>query len=94
MPSTHEPPREFYERCPRCLKAWELFPVFRCPSCRMIFCGCCDEDEPPDGESQWLAAAAAELKTYTCPACTTRVTRSNRTGGIRRKPASPHGAKG
>jgi hypothetical protein len=91
MPSTDEPPREYFERCPRCLKAWDLFPVFRCRSCRIIFCGCCDEDDRPDGESEWLLAAVAELKTYTCPACTMRVTRSNRIGDIRRKHAKTSG---
>jgi hypothetical protein len=87
MASNQEPPSECFERCPRCLRAWDLFPVFRCPSCRIIFCGCCDEDERPAGESQWRVAALAGLRSYACPACTMRVTPSNRSGVIRTKPA-------
>jgi hypothetical protein len=62
MPSTRELPKEFFERCPRCLKTWDLFPVFRCPNCKIVFCGCCDEDDRPDDESRWLAAAWAEVE--------------------------------
>jgi hypothetical protein len=87
MPTTHEPPKEFFERCPRCLRTWDLFPIFRCPSCQIVFCGCCDEDDRPDDESRWLVAARAELRTFTCPACTMQVTVSNRLGSIRRKMA-------
>jgi hypothetical protein len=85
-----DPPVEFFERCPRCLKAWDLFPVFQCPSCQSIFCGCCDEDDLPDDEARWLAAAWDELKVEQCPVCTMQITSLNRLGRIK-KPARGQG---
>jgi hypothetical protein len=29
IPSPHEPHDGLFERCPRCLKSWDLFPVYR-----------------------------------------------------------------
>ena len=91
MPSTHEPPNGLFARCPWCLRAWDLFPVYRCPNCGTVFCGSCDEEERPEGEPRWRAGALAGLRMYTCPACTLRVTRSSRIGTIRRTAAPASG---
>ena len=77
-------PVEFSERCPRCRKSWDLFPVFRCPNCGTYFCGCCDEPERPDTEDAWLVTAWAELNDRRCPVCRGRLTRSDRIGRIRK----------
>jgi len=84
-----DPPFKFFERCPRCLKTWDQFPVFRCPSCRTIFCGCCDEDDLPESEAYWLVAIWSELKTANCPACTLPIKDADRIGRIRK-----HATKG
>jgi hypothetical protein len=77
---------ESFERCPRCLRSWDLFPVFRCPNCGTYSCGCCDEPERLDADVSWLAAAWAELRGRDCPACTLRLTDADRVGWIE-KPA-------
>jgi hypothetical protein len=78
-------PIEFFDRCPRCRKSWDLFPVFRCPSCATCFCGCCDELELPDAEARWLLAARAELKDRRCPVCTGEMAGSDRIGRIKKR---------
>jgi hypothetical protein len=55
-------PIEVFDRCPRCRKSWDLFPIYRCPSYGTCFCGCCDKPELPDAEARWLLAAQAERK--------------------------------
>src|SRR4051812_25495988 len=79
-------PIEFFDRCPRCRKSWDLFPVFRCSSCGTYFCGCCEEPDLPDAEDAWLLAAWAELRARRCPTCTRRITSTDRMGRIK-KPA-------
>jgi hypothetical protein len=73
-----------FDRCPRCRKSWEMFPVFRCPNCELCFCGCCDEPERPDGDAEWLLAVWAELKDRACPACTGPIVGDDQIGWIKK----------
>ena len=69
-----------FERCPRCGKMWNMFAVYRCPSCSLTFCAGCDLDDPGSHDLRWIAAAAAELTVSRCPACTAAVTDADKIG--------------
>jgi hypothetical protein len=75
-----EPPP--FEHCPRCRKAWEMFPVYRCPSCHLTFCAACELENPGSRDKRWLISAAAESDVKRCPACTEPITESDKIGVI------------
>ena len=71
-----------FERCPRCRKAWELFSVYRCPSCGVAFCAACEQEDPGSRDLRWLTSAAAETAVSRCPACTASITDVDKIGLI------------
>ena len=71
-----------FEHCPRCRKAWEMFPVFRCPSCHLTFCAACDLENSGSRDKRWLFSAAAESDVKRCPACTEPIAESDKIGVI------------
>jgi hypothetical protein len=71
-----------FERCPRCLKAWDPFSVYRCPWCGELFCACCDLEQPVERSLRWLQAALAEVLLDRCPICTGPIGDEDKVGVI------------